>query len=100
MNIDDLVRMCQNSIDHKLMPQSRAQISLKMPENKRCPKQRRLFGRIGPLGDVVSYGFDNMDVVIFDAVEVLAYITVLKELAKGPTTTKDDPNPSAENDEK
>ncbi len=74
MTIDELVDTCRRAIVNKLTPQSRARISIQMPENPKCPKRRRLFGRRGPYGDVVAFGFDGFDTVIFDAVEVLTYL--------------------------
>lgn len=74
MTIDELVNECRRAIVNKLTPQSRASISIKMSENPKCPKRRRLFGRRGPYGNVVAFGFDGFDTVIFDAVEILAYL--------------------------
>ena len=71
MKLEEIVSACLKSIrDCKGTPFT-PKITLKMPENNKCPRRRKLFGRLGPYGDVVAFGFDGYDTVIFDAKEVL-----------------------------
>jgi hypothetical protein len=72
----ELLRICETAINqvNRFSLPGPAKISLKMPENKRCPPKRRIFGRRGPFGHVVAFGFDGFDTVVFDAQEVKSFI--------------------------
>jgi hypothetical protein len=81
MKIADLARACANAINQKSITgisSGTPMISLKLPENKHCPKQRKLFGKKGPYGNVVAFGFDGFDTVLFNAIDVLAYLTAMR----------------------
>jgi hypothetical protein len=79
MKIADLARVCVNAINQKAIHglSGAPMISLELPENKHCPKQRKLFGKKGPFGQVVAFGFDGFDTVLFNAIDVLAYLTAM-----------------------
>jgi hypothetical protein len=78
VNIKDLAQSCAKAInDSHATPFITPRISLKMPEDKKCPKQRHLFGAKSPVGVVTEFGFDGYDTVIFDAIDVLAYLNAI-----------------------
>lgn len=74
MNIIQLSEACAKAILVVSGTSMKPSITLKMPENKHCPKRRRLFGLVGPLGNVVQFGFDGYDMVVFDPVEVMQFL--------------------------
>lgn len=77
MTLEELAEKCKKQIElhAKMGFLSPAKITLQLPENKTRPKQRRIFRKRGPLGDVVQWGYSGFDVVMFDAQEVLDYIS-------------------------
>lgn len=76
MMLEELKRKCEGAINYRGLVDlpAPAKIVLRLPENKKCPKRRRIFRQRGPMGDVVAWRFDGYDTVIFDAKEVLDYI--------------------------
>jgi len=78
MTYQELAYACAKAINQnkELFP-FEPKISLKMPENKKYPKKRYLFGRKGPMGDVVAFGFDGQDTVIFSAIDVFAFLMAM-----------------------
>lgn len=84
MTRDELKTMCEKALQPTSMNFSKPCITIKMPENKHCPKTRKMFGQVmnparkSPVGQVVAWGFDGYDTVIFDAQEVLDYINSLE----------------------
>jgi hypothetical protein len=76
MTLEELKDTCEKAIGayQRINFPGKPKITLLLPESKAAPKKRRLFGKSGPLGDVVAWGFDGFDTVIFDAQEALEYI--------------------------
>jgi hypothetical protein len=76
MNIDILKHKCEIAINYRDLVDypGRATITVILPESKSAPKRRRIFGNSGPFGNLVTWGFDGYDTVIFDAQEVLDFI--------------------------
>jgi hypothetical protein len=79
MTIDELAAECIKAINQKSLPgleKSKACITLKLPETKGEPRCRKLGKGKSPMGEVVSRE-DKYDVVVFDAVDVLAWIVAV-----------------------
>lgn len=74
MKPSDLARMCADAINSSNTTGSEPRISLKLPESKRASHTRYPWGKKGPKGIAVEFGFDGYDTVIFSAVDVLAYL--------------------------
>jgi hypothetical protein len=76
MTLEELKDKCEVAIAFKgvIDLPGPATISLKLPEAKQAPRQRRIFGKTGPMGNVVAWGFDGFDTVVFNAKEVLDFI--------------------------
>lgn len=76
MKLDELKSHCEKALYHQkdIGLSGNAMISLQLPENRKCPQKRRIFGRSGPYGHVVAFGFDGYDTILFDAKEVLDFI--------------------------
>lgn len=76
MTIERLKELCEAAVNQTQIIglNGPAMITVQMPENRKCPKQRKIFRNRGPLGRVVAYGFDGYDTVIFNAQEILDFI--------------------------
>lgn len=72
MKPDELARICVNAINNSV--EGKPKITVKLPESKRASKKRYPFGRKGPVGTAVAFGFGGYDTVIFDAVDMLAFL--------------------------
>jgi hypothetical protein len=73
MKPEDLAAKCCRSINAVRNTKMSATIIIKMPENRRRTPKRRM-GKGGPEGSVVSFGYNGMDTVIFNAADVLAWL--------------------------
>jgi hypothetical protein len=82
MDIQTLKQHCENATKqtNTIGLSGPAMITLQMRENKKCPKRRKIFRNRGPFGNVVAYGFDGYDTVIFNAQEVLDFIDSVMEV--------------------
>jgi hypothetical protein len=82
MSLDELKQICEKAINYRgfINLPGKARITLNLPESKNAPRRRRIFGKSGPFGNVVAWGFDGYDTVIFDAQEVLDFIIGVQTL--------------------
>lgn len=79
MTLDQVIAMCEKALEPSSMAGT-PMIIVDMPANKNCPRRRRMFGRYGPMGQVVAWGFDGRDTVLFNARDVLEFINREKPL--------------------
>lgn len=76
MTPEELIKECDKAIKTglKLGFKQAPAIFLNLKASKNNPKRRRLFGNIGPMGEVCSWNIEGWDTVRFNASDVKAYV--------------------------
>jgi hypothetical protein len=74
MTLKELAELCANAIN-TTGKEYTPRITLRLPEGDAGSRYRFLSGRKSPKGTIVAWGFDGYDTVVFDAVDVLAFLT-------------------------
>lgn len=74
MTPQELTIECAKAINECAGTGIEPKIALKIPESKRCSHNRYPWGKTGPKGMAVQFGLDGYDTVIFDAIDLLAFL--------------------------
>ena len=74
MTPQELALSCIKAINESYGSGISPKITLKLPESKKASHTRYPWGRKGPKGTAIAFGFDGFDVVVFDAVDLLAFL--------------------------
>ena len=74
MTPQELAMRCIKAINDSAKSGISPKITLKLPESKKASHTRYPWGRKGPKGTAVAFGFDGFDTVMFDAVDLLAFL--------------------------
>ncbi|MHC1739688.1 MAG: hypothetical protein AB9897_01100 [Anaerolineaceae bacterium] len=74
MTPKELLKVCEKAIEDNKLKNTPPSIALNLPAGKGYPKRRRLFGKVGPYGEVLQWGINGMDTVAFDAKFVVSFI--------------------------
>ena len=76
MSPEELIKECEKAVESglKLGKAHKPVIFLNLKASKNNPKRRRLFGNIGPMGEVCLWNFEGWDTVRFNASDVKAFV--------------------------